>query len=288
MTQHDYDRYLDDFGARVSRAAAPPPSPSRPPRRRLALGLGGTAVATAAVVATVLAVGGGAAGDRLDVVAEARAALAPEGKIVHMVLRTDVQLDGLDRGADATSEIWSAEDRPRWRLRQTLPDIREGRIAAAVGSVQELSYGDGVQRIYTAKSDELREQDGLTDDSPVATPPSFLQAGSNDPAAGLRRRLERGELRDTGEIESGGRTVRRLVASSDSGRTRQEFVYDVDPETFAPVGGSVTTTSDETSGTTFVFSFRVERYETLPDTPENAGLLRITTTPSTKVLPLRG
>lgn len=288
MTQQDYDRYLDDFGARLARAAAPDPAPTRPPRRRLALGLGGTAVATAAVVATVLAVGGGAAGERLDVVAQAQAALAPEGKIVHMVVRTDVELDGLDRGADATSEIWSADDRPRWRLRQTLPDLPVDRPVPGIGSVQELSYGDGVQRIYTVQADVLRETDGFTDDSPIARPPSFLQSGSSDPAAGLRARLERGELRDTGEVAFDGQTVRRLVATSELGETRQRFVYDVDPQTFAPVAGSVTTTTPGTDREPFVFRFRVERFETLPDTPENAGLLRIATTPSTKVVRDRG
>ena len=80
--------------------------------------------------------------------------------------------------------------------------------------------------------------------------------------------LESGKLTDQGEVESGGRSVRRL-AGEVSG---EPLTYDVDPATFAPVAGA------HGKG-----SFTVERYEKLPLTDETAELLTLTPPAGAKV-----
>jgi hypothetical protein len=71
-------------------------------------------------------------------------------------------------------------------------------------------------------------------------------------------------LRDQGEVESGGRTVRRLTGEEHGAKIR----YDVDPKTFMPVAGRIGQAT-----------FDVEVYEKLP---YDEQLLEITPPPGTK------
>lgn len=284
MSHDEYDRYLDDFGDRLERAAASP----RVPRRRWVLGLGGSLVAAGATAAIILLTGGTAVRVRpLDAVAQARAALAPPGRIVHMVVVTGVHINR-SRAVDddAPTETWTAVSPPRWRVRQTSPPG---------GATDEVSYAHGSQRTYVAARDELRVQRGYSDDGAAARAPSFLGLrGAADPAGVLRGMLDSGRLRDAGERTVAGRRVRRLVGSigaTAGGQPARSLVYDVDPDTFAPVDGTLTDHvrlprpgkgGESTQDITVVI--KVKRYETLPDTPANAHLLRIATTPRTKVI----
>lgn len=287
MSHDDYDRYLDDFGARLERAAAQAPVPAR---RRWAFGAGGTLAVAGAAAVIILAVGGGAPGGRLDAVAEARAALSPRGKIVHLVLSPAFQIGGSKLTSGPRMETWTAVSPPRWRLRQTLPRgvsmSRRGRLVAVRG-VQEFSYGHGSQRTYTAQFDELLVQRGFTDRGPAARPPTLLQLGGRDPADVLRSMLGQGRLRDSGERTVRGRKVRRLVGESRvDARSTRTLTYDVDPDTFAPVAGSLTNRTRISPGHTqkSVFSFVVTRYAVFPDTARYAHLLKPPTTAKTKVI----
>ena len=100
------ERYLDDFGARLPtarrRAAA------APRRRRYALA---TAVALAAIGVATL--GLCASGERLDPIAEARAALAPPGDIVYMKITSQYDLAG--RRAASRRRRRPSSGRPRTR-----------------------------------------------------------------------------------------------------------------------------------------------------------------------------
>ncbi|MTD44463.1 hypothetical protein GKE82_09205 [Conexibacter sp. W3-3-2] len=280
MSPTQYDRYLDDFGAQVSRVAAPDPDPVRPPRRRLALGLGGTAVAAAAIVAAVLAVGGGAAGERLDAVAEAQAALNPEGGIVHLRLRSsDVPTRG-PGDATVVSETWSDPAADAWRTRSAGSAPADGEEPQGP---LEMSYADGTLRVYVTNIDTLRVQRIDPADGPVM-PLDGLEGLGPDPVQGLRDALARGEFRDEGEVSSGGRTVRRLVATDVTDARSRTITYDVDPESFAPVAGRVVVRTSD--GLEVVRSFTVPVFETLEGSAENRRLLDIPTTADTRVIVL--
>jgi hypothetical protein len=277
----ELERYLDDFGGRL-RAVRTDPAAAGPRRRRLAVGV--TAAVAAAVAAVVLLVGsGGGVGDRLDIVAEARAALSPPGEIVHMVIRHELPYDDGPAASSSVTERWTAVDPPRWRFIQELPHPEEGRgrFFDAEGSYygrQEFAYADGVQRWFIAQRNRLRIQGGFSGDGPAAQAPGFCGAGG-DPQADLRAMLDRGEVTDAGERQIGGRTVRRLVSED------RTLVYDVDPDTFAPVQWSLSLFVGrgvpETRSSTV--RFVVERYERIPITPESAELLTITTDADTEV-----
>lgn len=74
--------------------------------------------------------------------------------------------------------------------------------------------------------------------------------------------------------------MRRLVSDRTQGNIGRVFTYDVDPDTFAPVGGEIRFVID---GDSFDSRYVVNVYDRLPDTPQNAKLLTIPTKPSTKV-----
>ncbi|WP_354698707.1 hypothetical protein DSM112329_04397 [Paraconexibacter sp. AEG42_29] len=283
MTPDDeYDRYLDDFGGRLRSAATGPPPRAR---RRWVLGVGGTLTLAGAATAIVLAIGGGAAGERLDVVAEARAALAPRGKILHLVAYGRLGPPGVRTIEGGTrNERWIAVDRPR-RWRERSAGVRDP------GNVFERSYARGVLRTYTAADARLEVRSGYSEAGATARPPALVDIPGPDPAAGLQRLLAGGRVRDGGELRVRGRDVRRLVVtSSTAADRRQRIVYDVDPDTFAPVQVQITnvaglpaTSGRPPSQVRTVFSVVVTRYETLPDDAAGARLLRIATPPGTTV-----
>lgn len=284
--EHDpLERYLDDFASRLRAADA---APTRPRRRRRRVAVAAASAVVAAVAAVVLLAGPGG-GDRLDVVAEARAALSPRGEIVHMVIRAEAPPDDAGTPPPHVTEQWTAVDPPRWRVVQVLPRPGEGRgtVGDAQGPIfgrQEFAYAGGVQRVFTAQRNTLVVQKGFSDDGPAAQAPGLFGMGG-DPQADLRAMLASGEVTDTGERRVDGRTVRRLVSETSRDTFRRRLVYDVDADTFAPVQGSLTITlgAGTPQARDISTRFVVERYERIPITPQSAKLLTITTNPDTKV-----
>jgi hypothetical protein len=212
----------------------------------------------------------------VDAVAKARAALVvPPGQMLHMRIR-------MERGAlgEGVDEVWAATDPPRWRHVSTSPQ-----------QTMTFAFGAGVSSYYDAKANRLRKITGYADDSPQAKLRTLLGVGNGSPDEDLRAALERGELVDAGEQQVDGRTGRRLESKDkDSPKTIIVLTYDVDPKTFAPVGGSRTyylppkkpggprrmvgKPSDST------FRFKVELYERVPI---DEAQFAVKTNPKTKV-----
>jgi hypothetical protein len=290
MTEpHDLDRYIDDFGRELG--AAPTPR-SRP--RAVRLGLAGGALGAVVAAAAVLLA---TPGDRLDPVAEAQAALAAPGEIVHMRITSTFVAPGVGSvPPPQTTEQWYAPDPPRWRFVQTIPPRKAGQggIGDAHGFItgrEEFSYAHGVQRSYIAERDTLTVSRGFSDAGPAARVLSPLGPGSGDLQTDLRAMLAGGEVSDEGEVQVGGRTLRRLVSVDPSpaakrrGGPGRRLVYDVDPQTFAPVQATLTLTIPSRPGALRLVSrMRVDTYERIPLTAATAGLLRIQTTPHTTVV----
>jgi hypothetical protein len=99
------DAFMDDFGRDLNRAAA---QKKRSRRRYVRLAPVIAVAAALAVAFTVLPSGGGS----VDAIAAARAALAPNGEIVHM----RVEIEAGDRVV-LPVEQWYAADPVRWRTR---------------------------------------------------------------------------------------------------------------------------------------------------------------------------
>jgi hypothetical protein len=232
-------------------------------------------------------IGGRTGTPALDVVAEARAALAPAGRIVHM--RITVRTSA---GQTIRQEIWTAASPPRWRDIEEVTGgrtsvLHDGRPVRRRGR-RETSYGAGELRTYREQFQELTVLTDIPDSAPTArTGPAIIDLRGNDPAGTLRGRLDRGRLRDAGErTDAHGRHVRRLVGAFQiSSHSSEQIVYDVDPDTFAPVQGSLTyrdTAGGRGAGQSS--RFVVERYETLPDIRANAALLRLRSPKNTKII----
>ena len=281
-----YERYLDDFGERLARTS--PPHRSRTP----ALAAG--ALALAAVVAALLLLPGTRAGRRLDVVAEARAALAPPGEVVHLRIVTGASRVGLQPLLSRKTDQWSAVDPPRWRIAQTLSGDGSAQVfnglRSPVSGRQEVSYAHGVERTYLAEHDLLTRVEGFSDSGPAAKVPSPL---GGDPATDLRALLSHGRARDAGVVRVGGRDVRRIVVEqASSPRLRSDLTYDVDPTTFAPIRGVVRVRflppgdrrHPRPRPLVSAVTFTVTAYERISLDATSAKLLRIQTTPRTKVV----
>jgi hypothetical protein len=278
------DRYMDAFGDRLRDAAT---TAGRGRRPRLLL-LAGPAVAAAlALTALLLLLPGGSTTRRLDVVAEARAALQPQdGRLIHLVVRqhvVDPHRPGFHVSAPpVTTEQWSATDPVRWRVAWVQPDnvVRNG------GKPIEIAYADGAEETYYPRSNRLRRVTGVGHFSAPAAHPL-----GTDPVAALRSMLAAGRLRDDGAAEVDGRPVRRLVGTRsrtfDRRRVTVPVVYYVDPTTFAPVRARLGVPFPLKGDVplTVVLDFR--RFERLPLTPANAELLKIHPRPGADVREVR-
>ena len=293
MTDPDpLDRYFDDFGRRLCRAASAATDSPRPRGRRcFALA---SALAVGAIALTALALGS----NRLDPVAEAQAALAAPGEIIYMKITSTHE----NRDADTvpppqTTEQWSTLDPPRWRVVQTLPPPGSpaGTVSNSHGPSRPISgrmetaYGGGEQRQYVAERDTLTVRQGDSDDGPAARLPSFIPAGSGDVETDLRAMLSGGDVTDEGEQQADGRMVRRLVSVNrprgDRG-AEWRLVYDVDPQTYEPIGATVTITIPNPGGDSHTVTTRihVDEYKRIPLNAATAKLLEIQTTPQTKII----
>ena len=245
----DLDHYLDDFGSRLRRARPP-----RGPRRSLVL-TGALATATAIALALLLVTPGRGGGPiaPVDAIAAVRQALDPANAILHIRIRTDLT-HGAGGARHAYQETWTAKQPQRWRLHQWTP----GRHNA--GLAQRIAYADG--ELSFLQGGRLTVEQGIKEGSRQARLPTLVSQNGDDPDVDLRALLDSGKLTDEGEVQADGRTVRRLV-SQDGIRTA---VFDVDPTTFVPLGGSFTFKLAHASKLTVAFT--VEVFERLPITPE--------------------
>lgn len=251
------DDFIEDF-ERLLRDAAHARARRAPRRAALRLTV---ALAVAGAVIAVVASGG----DRPT--GEVAAPAQAPGEILHMRIRTD-RPKGFGGPKHTYQESWSAREPRRWRLKQW-----------AVGGSPlhrgptELAYGAGEHFSYERKRLTIRR--GAHD----ARFPSFFSRTDRDPDVALRELVDAGKLTDEGELQVGGRTVRRLVKDDGVRRT----VYDVDPQTFVPLAGTTTyRTPKGSSMPPFTAPFVVEAYERLPLTPETERRLRIDPPAGTK------
>jgi hypothetical protein len=256
------DRYLDDLGARLEAAAGTADGAERSRGSARAGRAAGVGLAVAALAAGVLALSWSRPDHPprpLNALAEARAALSTDGAILYMRVRS---------GGGVTDQ-WSTEHPLRWRIVSHSPSV--GRTESA--------YAGGATSVYYADAGLLNRTTGYADDAPQARLRTIFGIGTPDTS--IPALLAAGKLVDKGEVQDGTRTVRRL----EHGDKDRDVVYDVDPKTFAPVGGSFTfyrpghVLVDTTS-------FTVERYERIPLTRADAHLLAITPKPSDRVTTL--
>jgi hypothetical protein len=271
------EAYFELFGDRfrAATAAASSTTPRRPPRRRWAVGVVALACAAAIVLMSMLP---GTAGTRaVDIVAQAQAALAPAGEIVHMTVTTTVS--GESSSVSHTTEQWSATDPQRWRVVQTIEPSSTSTVRDRFGGVivgrEELSYDAGGLRRFLPDQNIL---DVLSARGPQASDIPGLLNGT-DPATEMRAALASGTVTDEGEQQIGGRTVRRIVTMRGTGRQARHFTYDVDPQTYAPVQGQLTILKKPD----VISRFHVDGYERLALTPHSARLLTIATNAATTV-----
>lgn len=294
-----YQRYIEDFGRRLGQAAA---IHARRRRRRGPLAVGAATATAAAIVGAVLLVGSGGGGG-LDVVARARAALAPGDRIVHLVMSTSTEplchpnkeFHACVVPQHGTVEQWSTAHPYRGHTRAVLHGPLDFRF--------ETAYGNGRFESYDARKNVLRFNHTKTGTGATGLPGGFGFFHGN-PAAAVRRMLAQGVLHDAGTAQFDGQTVRRLQGTkTDDQGVVSHIVYDVDPDTFAPVDGSFTIKQQvvevprsslpklpqkgsdnvKVHAGGFVQRFKVHTYEHIPLTPKTAELLTIKTNPETKV-----
>jgi hypothetical protein len=283
------------------------PSPSRRvPRIALA---GGLTIAAALAAILLVAPGGN---DKLNVVAEARAALPEPDELVHYETVTTMSLVDADEAAEQRFaehargdwafapkryEQWSTDG--RWRVTRDngkvfpkmfagdpfipgtyIPDEELERVGLdqeIIGPTQE-AYANGVDSFYVDGADVVVRVD--VPDSATLTPssPGGMFSGAPtilgaDPVTAIREQLDSGQLRDAGTAEFDGRTVRRLVGIDGV------MEYHVDAETFEPVrvrmfmGWSEPDSQDPAER--LVNDTVFEEYETLPLDESTESLLEI-------------
>lgn len=250
-----------------------PQAVDRQVRRRRLVPAALLAVSLAALLVVLGAlIGGGEGRSRLDPLSQARAALAPDGKILH--LRMTVTYIGQTDPASHTIDQWIASDPPRWRLLhgQSTP----GASSAYAGAPAEYVYADGTLRSRDPKTGRLQVSHGPTA-GPAAESPGFLGPSvGGDPAASLAGALAAGRVTDAGEHTVDGRTVRRLITAVVPESTYfSRFTYDVDPKSFAPVGGTMEF-GPRPDDVKPAIRFHVDSYERLPANDANEHLLRLT------------
>lgn len=242
----ELDRYLDRLGDQLAGA--------RPRRsRRPLVALPALAAIAVAIVAATLVFGPGGQQRPVNALAAARAALETNGEILHIKVR--IALDPSVKIAPGatiaeTNEQWSQSDPKRWRFRETRTN----------GSWAEFAYADGTSTDYTSDTNRRRDISGYRDTDPQARSFGIYGLGrGKDPDADLKTMLATGKVKDVGVLQAHGRTVRRLTG----GDELRAWVYDVDPDTFAPVSIAMTLyrPGGISEGTTHLF---IEVYEWLP------------------------
>lgn len=267
--------HLDRFGDALSAAAARRAGGARAaadvrggraPHRPLLVSVGAAGLAGVAVVIAFAASPGDAP---VDVLGRAQAALEVRGELVHYRVRStsgkavgrgiDLRVGPGGPGVDgpcrptAPVEVWQAVDPVRWRVIRPAPP--RGRRCGGLGDdrgpirgPQEESFADDALSYYLRERDTLRIVSGYDPRGSA----SRLSVGPveglarEDPVGVLRRLLRLGRVTDRGERTVDGRRVRTFAGSRNvpvrfgarSGEStpfRETTVYDVDPETYAPL-----------------------------------------------------
>jgi hypothetical protein len=282
-TRHDgYERLLEDFGRQLKHATT-----ARSDGRRRPLRDAAGALVLAGIVAGTLMLASAGVGGHLDVVAQAKAALAPAGRIVHLVTTSHMEMrDGAHAeivGPEAegntprVTERWSTSQPLRWRAASTVPIVTLHGTSA--GPVQQ-SYDGGTEEVYVQSLNTLEIRTGVSADSPRAS----LDDGplGADPVAGIRSMLEAGRLRDAGSATVDGRPVLRLVGEELNPPLRAPHrpwpvEYDVNPQTYAPARFIVEEVGLSYRGNTGTPTqvVDVNTYEQLPLNEATAVLLSI-------------
>lgn len=277
-----YAQLVEDFGTQLQEAIRRNPPSRRDPR---IAGVGALAVAGIAAGALVL-VGAGSNG-HVDGIAQARAALAPVGRVVHLVTTSHLEIPGARQGTTAGGqgelsppqvvERWSASDPTRWRVATVAP------VATAHGSVRgqiQRSYDNGTEELYVQPLNTLEITTGVTEG--LRTSDGALGV---DPVARISKMLDGGELHDAGSGIVDGQRVERLVGEEPgsppaAGRARRApwpVEYDVEPGTYAPVRLTLEEVGVTMEGTTGAATevIDVNSYEQQPLDPTTAQLLSI-------------
>jgi hypothetical protein len=284
-TRHDtgYDRLLEDFGQRLKEAETRPAGRQRR-RRHLAAGT----VVLAGIAAGTLMLTGAGGGGRLDVVAQARAALAPAGHVVHLVTTSHMEMRGgseaqivgpeAEENAPRVTERWSTTQPTRWRVATSVPVVTaHGTSTRSVRS----SYGGGTEESYIPSLNTLDVTTGVGK-GPASRARLYGGPLDGDPVAGIRSMLVAGQLHDAGSGTIDGRAIRRLVGeelSRPQGLAHSPWPveYDVDPTTYAPVRFTVEEVGMSFRGNTGTptLIIDVNTYEALPLNETTAALLSI-------------
>jgi hypothetical protein len=275
---HGYDRLLEDFGRALDVGAARR-ADTRRSRRRASAG----ALVLAGILAGALVLVGAGSHAQLDIVAQARAALAPAGQIVHLVTTEHIETAGRSGGGTAsTSQQWSASDPPRWRVAFSIPTPTTtprgrpvGNLDGLVTGPMQISYGEGTEENYSQQPNTLEVTTGLRDDGSHAAPHGPLGV---EPVATVRALLAAGRLHDAGSGVVNGRAVRRLLGEEPRGSNQPWPVeYDVDPRTDAPVRVRIEAArAAQPAGIgTPVIVLDVDSYQLLPLNSSTASLLTV-------------
>ncbi|HEV2813407.1 MAG TPA: hypothetical protein VGW10_09165 [Solirubrobacteraceae bacterium] len=285
------DDYLDEFGARVEERARR--RRRRPVVRRVTL----AAAAAVLVAVGVVLLDSGSPTRPVDAVAAARKAITPTAdEIVHLRIRSRLSADGeigISAPRTRRQEQWVAADPTRWRIAETTPHHRGG-------GRSEYTYGAGAQAVWDTERDLVTVTGGFAGDGPAAEPPGPF---GSDPQRTLPELLRSGDVRDKGIVRAHGREVRRLVRVERPGRsggmvTGRRLTYDVDPDTFAPVGGELRLvirsrrraadgTFTENRPIALIQTFVVENYRRIPVTASTRQLLTIRPPAGTRLVRYR-
>ncbi len=294
----EYERFLEQMGAQLDQAASRRASQLRR-RRRVATGV----LALCAVVAGFALVIGGSTG-RVDVVAQAEAALAPTGQVLRLVTVSQLEMrsgthaeitgseaESLGWNKPRTAEQWSASDPTRWRIATTIPtstsagSATAAPIQCAYSAGSEAIYDQGLQTNEVVIVPVSSGQDESSQQSPCTTQ---VSGGlGTQPVAHIHAMLESGMLKAAGKATVNGHEVLRLKGQetrpqvSGAGPAPSWPVeYDVNPETYAPVRLTVEMVGADALGNagTLTETTEVTGYGELPLTEASTGLLSLQTT----------
>lgn len=294
----EYERFLEQMGAELERAASRRASQLRRRRR-----VGTAGLALCAVVAGVALLIGGGTG-RVDVVAQAEAALAPTGQVLRVVTVSQLEMRGGTHaeitGSEAeslgwnkprTAEQWSASEPARWRIATTIPTATSAGsttaapLQCAYSAGSEQTYDQGLQTNEVLVVPVSSGQDESSQESPCTTQ---VSGGlGTQPVAHIHAMLESGALKAAGKATVGGHEVLRLtgqetrpqIAGTGAGAS-WPIEYDVNPETYAPVRFTVEMVGADALGNagTLTEVTEVTGYEELPVTEATTALLSLKTT----------
>jgi hypothetical protein len=295
----------------AERASTVPRTRRRRTVRRLALAA--AAACAAAIAVTAISIDfTRPGGPGIDAVAQARAAIASPGEIVHYTVALSAGPGATDPDCNAGPlEVWRAANPTRWRAVQPVsadPDCGTVDLSQGYGPIVaprlEVSYAAGRTSSYVPGRDLMLVivDAGAPKEGERRAPSSAAGAASiqlmsttprardvephaiaraPDPVSDVERLLAKGDLRDDGERVRDGRRVRVLSGGWTRGDGNEfhettTIDYVVDADTFAPIAVT-STTRLELDGEVTSSSVRASfaDYERIPLTEQSAGLLKI-------------